>query len=74
MSVATLLRAPAPHRASSFAFAALSLKGVSSAFSALGFSAEEGLPAGRSRRVGDALALKQTPWLRRIEGASDWTW
>lgn len=36
MRVATLLRAPATHSASSFALAALSLKGVKSAFNAFG--------------------------------------
>ena len=62
MSVATLLRAPAPHRASSFALAALSLKGVRSAFSALGFLAdeEEELPASVSRRVSGAFVLQKT--------------
>ena len=71
MSVATLLRAPAPHSASSFAFAALSLKGVSSAFSALGFSADE-LPASRSRRVsGGFLLCRRLDELRRMKGASN---
>ncbi len=62
MSVATLLRAPAPHSASSFAFAALSLNGVSSAFSALGFSADEELPACWSRRVSDPFVLHKPIW------------
>ena len=41
MSVATLLRAPAPHSARSFALAALSLKGVRSALSPLGLASSE---------------------------------